>query len=463
MISQQPAAIPMALGVYNPGTKEEQAAEMKQLVRYAPGEGCDCCWNLLDLARVTLVFPSYRALQASLDAFIKSEHFDVVLVRNFFHTPSRLGSRHIDVYVAFPVPGADGSGTLHICEVRFEEQSWFKARLENAATHIEGFFDAFRRTLSTMPGVDLDLASHLAHAVLASQPETAVLKHFRRSVARQQPGSSVDVWRDLVPGRRLDFACFKDMCCALGERSLKEHAAALWTELDPGYAGCISLFDFDAEAATTLKRFRDRVLTLADGEDEGLDLQAKANDRLDAVWRGVVALIQPQHSDRLDHLEFVRLAQGLGVAAPEATRVQAYLDKCRLDQRGHGPVFVRDIDLGWLLSLDRLVDLGAACLESEDRRRLPSETSDLWGICDSFREHQRGWNFTQQIVDPSVLMQPSRSQRQSEGGSEPMKEPEGEDSPGLQRVGGSRVLSDRYLLRRCFLTASSGSEPRRRP
>ncbi|CAK0853856.1 unnamed protein product [Prorocentrum cordatum] len=395
---QKPAAAPLALGVYNPGAKERGAAERKQLARYAPGEGRGCCWSLLDLARVSLVFPSYRALQSSLDAFLTSGEFDVVLVRNFFRTPSRLGARHVDVYVAFPVPGEGGSDpTLHICEVRFEEQSWMKARLEGAAPHVDSFFDAFRRTLVTLPGVaDLELASHLAQDVLTSQPETGMLKHFRRSLARQQLGSSVAIWRDVVPGRRLDFPAFRDIskniCRALGEK--KEHMTALWTEMDPGFAGCVSLFDFDAEAAASLKRFRDRVLTLGGGEEEPGAPAAPtgARDRLDAVLRGIHALVQPRARGQLGRFEFQRLAQSLGILAPEAARILACLDRCRMmDQRGQGQVFVRDADIGWLLSLDRLVDLGAACLE--DHRRPAGEASGPWDASDS--PQQQGWNFSE--------------------------------------------------------------------
>jgi hypothetical protein len=395
--------------------------EAKQLVRYAPGEGCDCYWSLLDLARVTLVFPSYRTLQSSLDAFIMSEEFDVVLVRNYFRTPSRLGARHVDVYVALPVPDEDGSdSTLHICEVRFEEQSWMKARLESAAPHVDRFFDAFRRTLVTQPAVDLELASYIAQDVLASQPETAMLKHFRRSLkpGHQQLGSSVAVWRDVVSGRRLDFAGFKDICRVLGEK--REHITALWTELDAGFTGCVSLYDFDPEATTALKRFRDRVLTLADGEEV---VHASTRDRLDAVMRGIVALIQPQARGQLNRYEFLRLVQTLAIPAPEAPRILAYLDWCRMDQRGQGKVCVRDADIGWLLSLDKLVDLGAACLESEDRRRPPGDASGPWDPGDSPEQH--GWNFTEQVVDPSALSP------WSDRGSEPM-EPEGEETPGLQ-------------------------------
>merc|ERR1719450_580689 len=97
------------LFAYNPGTKPRAAAQTKAFVRYGPGEGSRRYRNLLDLARLALVFASCDLLQLGLEEALK--RFQVLDVRNRFGSPGRLGARCVEVLLVVEVPPA----TPHVC------------------------------------------------------------------------------------------------------------------------------------------------------------------------------------------------------------------------------------------------------------------------------------------------------------------------------------------------------------
>jgi len=255
-----------ALFAFNPGVKAKEAAEAKAAACYGPSEGKRRRRNLMDLARVSLVFPESSSLRAGLSDVL--EHFVVADVRNYYHQGIKtcLGQKFIEVLVVLkedlPVP--------FICEIRLEELAYFNAR-QSSEVHLRAACGAFREMYANCSRLDLDAVDRLARCSLTSPSECHKVRTFRRRLARRF-GSVVSAWRRRFGAKRcLEFVEFRDFCtCVMAHGD----ASALWQELDCSRGGCISLFELDPAAVCLLARFRERVLSRV-GSASGSDLLAR--------------------------------------------------------------------------------------------------------------------------------------------------------------------------------------------
>merc|ERR1719436_2208445 len=85
-------------------------------------------------------------MMLGLDLILHS--FEVVGIRNYFKSPARIGARGVEVLVVIPVPkGGKGPEIPHVCELRLEEASFYKAQIA-AEPHLEEFRDGLRRHLA---------------------------------------------------------------------------------------------------------------------------------------------------------------------------------------------------------------------------------------------------------------------------------------------------------------------------
>jgi hypothetical protein len=275
------------------------------------------------------------------------QSFEVVSVKNYFRSPVRIGARWVEILVVIPVPkGGTGPEKIpHVCELRLEEASFWKAQT-SAEAHLEEFRDGLRRQLGPA-GLHTEAIVYLTKTVLFGLPESHNLRQFRRRVAKHF-GSAVCAWRRFSGGDRLmTFARFRELCRTL---SCHDHSTEYWAELVQGQ-GVASLFELDPEAVALLSRLRARLMGLKEsvGQDETMEL----------VFVRLTFLVnpKPKQQGHLELQEFRMALRQLGFASTDADRVFRYLEK----QSGNN-ASVTAADFAWLKKLAKLVDLEAVTL-----------------------------------------------------------------------------------------------------
>lgn len=154
----------------------------------------------------------------------------------------------------------------------------------------------------------------------------------------------------------LTFSRFRELCNSMncGERTVE-----FWEGMDPGLAGCVSIFEFDPDAVALLIRLRSRMISYADCVDsEGNKLDSEV------LFGRLTFLIKTSRPGAMDKTEFRAAVKPLGLRAEEADRAFTYLDH-------HGgrnpPAMVTVSDIAWLGSMDQLVDVRAVLVEDEDK------------------------------------------------------------------------------------------------
>mmetsp|Transcript_19 Transcript_19/g.64 ORF Transcript_19/g.64 Transcript_19/m.64 type:complete len:994 (-) Transcript_19:60-3041(-) len=392
-VRPSPGGVPTALFAYNPGVKSEHAAKVKGFVRYQPSSGRKRYHHLLDLARLTLVFANCEMLQAGLDHIC--DNFEVLDVRNHFALPHRLGTRFMEVQLVLSTVAAGGSAP-HVCELRLEEFSFYRAR-DAAAPHLESFYEKLR-SLYDRAATNMDAVLYLARSVLESPQEAHVLRQFRRHLARRF-GSTVGGWRRSFGSSRLvTFERFRDVCQAL---KIREHAAELWMELDAGRGGSVSLFELDPDAVASLVKLRTRILMLVPSDDIDQDsLFARLTNR--------VQLAQP---GQMEVHEFRAVAKSFGLPSTEADRLFTFLDY-QGGSAHNPPARISAADLEWLRRLPSLVDTEAVVMSSESRPSdLESARTCLQGT--SARRARSGGAHGAIMENPSFGVSVRRSMRRS--------------------------------------------------
>jgi len=334
----------LALFAINPGPKARAAAQTKAFVRYQPCEGSRCHRHLLDLARMTLVFSNSQLLQKGLDEI--TQHFEVIHIQNLYNQPSRMGYRSVVVHVYLDVDvggGVAGSSMPHVCELQLEELCFHRAR-EAANPHLNDFASRLS-ALFHDAALDPDAVNHLARWLLASPLESHGVRVFRRQLTKQY-GSTVAAWRQsLGNSHQLNFGHFREICQVL---KCRENAPEFWAALDPGLAGCISLFELDPDAVTLLLHFRGQVMMHVDSDDiDG-----------DSFFERLCFRLAPATPGQLHDIEFRYLLKGLGINPECANRLFTLLDY-HGGSNHHPPARLTVADLLWLKRLPMLVDVSA--------------------------------------------------------------------------------------------------------
>lgn len=341
-----PEGIPSALFAYDPGVKPETPARAKAMVRYGPGEGERCYWHLTDLSRLLLVFANCVSLQAGLEHIMQS--FEVVDIRNFFEIPTRLGLRFVEVLVVMHV--GDGAERVpHICEIRLEEVVFHKAQ-EQAAPLMEQIFTGFRKVFDSRMS---DEIIALVHSMLSKPCDVKALRVLRCHLGKRF-GSTVWVWRRMLGnGKRMDFQQFRKIC---HEINCGDQATFFWQHLDPGLSGNISLFEFDPTATALLNKFRLRLLSSADPNDDG-DHDAVS------LFNRLSFMVKPHRVGHLEPHEWRPVCRACGLTVEEADLVFTHLDYAG---GGHAtpPASLTPRDLQWLLDFPKLVDVDSVMLKS---------------------------------------------------------------------------------------------------
>jgi len=288
-------------------------------------------------------------LQAGLDHII--DKFEVVHVCNGFAAAHRLGNRFVEVLLVVNARKEGEQSMPHVCELRLEELSFYRAR-ELAAPHLGTFFERLH-TIYERTSTNPDAISYLARSVLDSSPEVHSLRQFRRHIARRF-GSTVGGWRRGLSGPRfVTFDRFRDMCQSL---KCRDHAPELWAELDSSHGGCVSLFELDAEAVAMLVKFRMKILMFAESDNVDQDM----------LFSRLTARTQLVRAGQLEVHEFRAVVKALGIGNAEADRLFSYLDY----QGGNihnPPARVTIADFEWLRRLPSLIDIEAVVMASEKK------------------------------------------------------------------------------------------------
>jgi len=368
-----PQGVPVAMFAIDPGVKTAKAARTKALAQFAPSEGSQRYRHLVDLARVGLVFSNCDMLQAGLEHILRCFP-EVVFVSNRFSTPSRLGGRWVEMLVVLQLVTEDGEKVPHVCELRLEELSMHRARIQ-AEEDMDRFFRAIRRTYDRASR-ELDAVVYMAHSIISKPIGNQNLRTFRCNLARQF-GSTICGWRRILAGggRQLNFQRFRDACHTFKcRRSVTE----LWQDLDPGLSGTISLFEVDPDAVSLLIRLRARIVAL-------LNDSLQHDSDADALFARLTFHIRPARPGQLDAHEFRSVLKPLGFSAEDADRAFSYLDY-------HGgsnhapPATVNKLDLLWLKRLSQLVDVNAITLSSVSK---PSEEDYFRHVIESCQSARR--------------------------------------------------------------------------
>jgi len=301
---------------------------------------------------MTLVFSNSHLLQKALDDII--QHFEVVHIQNFYNQPCRTGYRRVVVHIYLDVDiGGQGADTTtpHVCELQLEELCFHHAR-EAASPYLDNFTSRLS-ALFRDAALDPDAVNHLARWLLASPLESHGLRIFRRQLAKHY-GSTVAAWRQSLGNcRQLNFCHFREICQVL---KCRENAPELWTELDPGLGGCISLFELDPDAVTLLFHFRGQVMMHFESDDiDG-----------DSFFERLCYQFAPAMPGELQDIEFRYLLRGMGLSPESANRLFALLDY-HGGSNHHPPARLTAVDLLWLKRLSSMVDASAVTLLPANR------------------------------------------------------------------------------------------------
>lgn len=358
-----PHASSKALFAFNPGPKARKDANAKAFVRYGPAEGPRRYRNLVDLARVSLVYSDAAMLNAALDDILK--RFEVCQIRNFYHPQMQtlLGDRYVEVLVII----TDRLEVPHVCEIRLEELSFFDAR-EKAWQHLKsvqkGFSEIYGRT-----GRDKASIEYLVKHVLYSPKSDHRLKIFRRHLA-QKWGCVVNVWRKMLGPREqlVGFRKFRDVCCQQGQR---ESTARFWQELDSGFAGNVSLFELDPDTVILLVKLFARLLII---------IQSRREDITAEVLFAHLTHNLPKlhHPDRLEVREFRHSLRALGFSNVEADRLFKSLDQGGSAKK-EAVMHITSKEVGWLAKLPLLVDVDAVMLTTAMSSDMIQTRATAWG------------------------------------------------------------------------------------
>jgi hypothetical protein len=409
-VKPNPSGVPLALFAYDPGIKPKPSAEAKAIVRYGPSEGSGGCYrHLTDLARLLLVFSNCDLLQAGMDHILRQ--FEVVDVRNYFNTPTRLGVRYVEILVVIHV-GSGKERIPHICELRLEEVCFHKAQ-EVVAPKIEGLFAGFRRVYDRACK-DQESIVALVHSVLVRPAVTHDLRVFRCHLAKRF-GSTVCAWRRVLGNcRLLSFQKFREVCQQL---KCGEHTSEFWQRLDDTLGGCISLFEIEPQGTALLIKLRAQMLAMSGAAVDKSSSDQRANVA-EAIFQRMSYMVRPKVPGHLDLQEFRVIAKPMGLSIDEANVAFSYLDY----HGGHKPpatISVRDID--WLLRLPALVNVEAVLLGSliEDSEALRNLT---WARATARSSRERQSSSTRS-EDPSRTREQRRSSSATRSASLRVVEP----------------------------------------
>jgi len=366
----KPTAIPVALFAYDPGIKSVKASKAKAAVLYGPTEGPKRYRNLLDLARITLVFPTCDMLQAGLELMVRV--FDeVVAVINRFAAPARIGARWIEVLVVVQVPCGNGRVIPHVCEIRLEhvdvwevQKSWKEELYE---------FDEMLAEKYSRASRDVACITYLARKILMEPANDHGLRILRGKMAKRH-GSTTCAWRRILGtgGRITTFKCFREFCHSL---KCGEQATRLWLDMDHGMGGNISLYDLDPEAAALLTRVRSRMVALLHGSQA----DAPYTDDRDAeiLFTRVCWIITPHKAGFLDIHELRTIMKTLGFSVEDSDKAFHLLDYNGGSEM-KPPALISKADIVWLRRIPTLVDVEALSLSATDQ---PLEEDYLRVLC----------------------------------------------------------------------------------
>lgn len=347
---------------YNPGPKTKEAAENKAFVRFGPADFDNRHRHLVDIARLSLVFPDANMLRCGLEDVI-AEHtmFEVLDVRNRYHHSHQnlLGERCVEALVIMKA-GCEP----FICELRLEEAAYFQARekAEPLMREIQRGFSA----LYESTGRDVGAIEYLVKWTLQKPVENHALKVFRRHLS-QKWGSMANVWRRPLGGtKQVDFKRFRDVC---QQQSQREQTVRFWQDLDAGRCGCISLFELDPDAVILLMKLYGPLLALIPGEQK-VDMEA--------IFTNLASNISKLRTpDRLEVPEFRAAVKPLGLNVREADRLCKHLDSQGGD-KNEDSLTITVQELGWLLKLPQLVHMDAVMLMKGHSHELMSSRALAW-------------------------------------------------------------------------------------
>lgn len=340
---QLPVNMPSALFAFNPGTMSKDEAHIKGMVLYGPMDGAVCHRNLLDVARLTLVFPTCTVLKMGLEAV--SSLFEVVKVQNYFRDPNPLGGRYVDVFVLIDLSQDPGLPYPYVCKLRLETLPYFQATVETEAV-LEGLYDNLCGN---------DVAKIVAQSYL-ELPEKKLARECRRKFEAHF-GSTLAAWRSTFGRKRLaTFDAFRGALEKLrdpGARGKDDTLHETWAQFDPSLAGRITYFDFDPDSAALLAKLRARFMMLyAYGENL---------DDYNTIYKQMTCLIQPKKPLEWDVNEFRAVMMPFCMTPAEVEKVMQLLDQ-------HGgkqtPVIIRIQDIMFLLRLPEMFDVDTAVINS---------------------------------------------------------------------------------------------------
>jgi len=365
-----PKASKNALFAYNPGPKSRASAQVKAFVRYGPGEGANRFRHLLDLARLCLVYSDCASLRMGLEQV--QEEFEVVDIRNHY-VPSAvtlLGERYIEVLVIVK----EGLPTPHVCELRLEEEVFFKARIR-CAQDLNLVCQGFA-TMYAHRGVHPGSVEYLARKVLRSPADSHGVRLLRRHLERVY-GSSIVAWRRAFGGSPLvAFMKFREACQQLSTTSYQARTVEYWQALDAGRSGCISLFELDPEGVVLLAKLRERMLALMPSENS-IDV-----DQLFQVLSENTGTTKTV--GQLETLEFRKCVRALGFSRVDADRMFSYLDLQGGNQGlsamkvSRGAAAITPKDILWLLKMPSLVHIDSVMLISADSSQELAKCRERW-------------------------------------------------------------------------------------
>jgi len=340
---QLPVNVPTALFAYNPGPMSRDEADIKAMVLYGPMDGALCHRNLLDIARLTLVFPTCTVLKLGLEAV--RNQFEVVKVHNYFRDPGPLGGRYIDVLVLIDLSQDPGVPYPYVCRIRLETLPYFQAAAE-VEDVLEGLYD-------TLCGNDVSKA--VAQSFLEF-PEKKLARDCRRKFEAHY-GSTLSAWRSTFGRKRLaSFDAFRSALEKLRDPCARSQAGdnlvETWNQFDASLAGRITYFDFDPDSASLLTKLRSRFLVLY-----------AYGDTLDeyTIYEQMTCLITPKKQMEWDVNEFRAVMRPFCMTTAEIDKVMQLLDQ-------HGgkqpPITIRIQDIMFLLRLPEMFDVDTALINS---------------------------------------------------------------------------------------------------
>jgi len=394
----KPCTVPVALFAYDPGVKPLQSARSKASVLHGPTDGPKRYRNLLDLARICLVFPNCDMLQAGLDLMVK-QFDDIVGVTNRFATPARIGARWIEVHIVVQVPWGNGRMVPHVCEIRLEHCDLWDVQ-KNIPEQLEPF-DEILADKYTRASRDTDCIIYLAHKMLMEPANDHGLRVLRCKMANTF-GSTTTAWRRFLGGGRVtSFKSFRELCHGM---KCGEQATKLWIDMDHGQAGNISFYDLDPEAASLLVRVRSRLLALLHGSHA--DAAYLDDNDGEILFARICYIITPKKKGFLDIHEFRTIMKSLGFSTEDSDKAFNNLD-CNGGAFKAPPALISKSDIAWLRRINTLFDSEASSLSAADkpleedylrvlcsglltpRRTIASQQAERWAFSISSRNQEK--------------------------------------------------------------------------